>query len=163
MMPNNFILNLDWKFSLFWLYVYIIKVFLNNIGALKPHVFLFLHEIFWLLAMCVRIPSFQTRAMAIHVIFSTVDMFVKIFFLFTRKSLQQETPKFGSIFFLWGEFPVNVCCCIVLLHVVCWFLTSVLQMGCSPRTFFYLLSCISKVISCGLVTQCALQQQIRVF
>lgn len=53
---------------------------------------------------------------------------------------------------------------IILLHILCWFLTSVLQMGCSQLTFiFYLLSHINKVITCGLVTQCALQQQIRVF
>lgn len=59
---------------------------------------------------------------------------------------------------------MSVIVLIILLDLLCRFFTSVLQINCFQLTFiFYLLSRTNKVIMCDLMTQCALQQQIRVF
>lgn len=135
-------------------------VAINASGVLKPPCWCFCMQF----PGC--LPSLQIRATSTQNCPSVCGDFL----LWNREFLQQDTWKFVFAYFLQGEFLDYACYCIhmhsYVLHLLCRFFTSVLQIECFHLTFIFssdTLNHTNEVIVCGLVTQGALPQQIGVF
>ena len=112
----------------------------------------------------VRMPFLQIRAVATHVIISIVDMLLEIFF--SKEFLQQETWKIVSVCLL-PLRGISRICLLLYSSFPCTFYAASLFLFCRWAVLnshlFSTCWAINKVITCGLVTQSTLQQQIRVF